>query len=93
MRRALQEGLPPLPLSDPRVQVFLAKVAFPKAVNPMAEWYAGEEQLDSLGRRFRAYADSPERTPEELSIDVNNTTALEELLEAVKLHPPETTLH
>lgn len=79
--------------NDPSVQVFLAKAEFPNATDPMEKWYEGEEEKDSLGRRFRAYMESPERKAEELYINVNDTASLKEIVEKIKLHPPETSLH
>ncbi|MBA3789458.1 hypothetical protein H0X32_03670 [Patescibacteria group bacterium] len=93
VRKMKRESLPPLPLNDPRVQVMLARQAFPNEADPMDKWLEGEEVRDSLSRRFRAFKIDPALAPADQSIDIRDEAALQKLLDKVRVHEPERTIH
>ncbi len=90
VRKLEQQESLKLPLVDARVQVFLAKLAFPNDLNPMSKWMEGEEIKDSLSRRYRAYIEDAKNMHAGVKIDVKNTADLDKLLQAVKNQEPET---
>lgn len=85
-----KEGHVRILLTDPRVQVFLVKFAFPGDSTAMMEWAKGEERLSS---RFRAFIDDPNHVPAGNDIDITDPDALHALLEGVRAHEPEETVH
>lgn len=88
-----QEALSTLPLIDPRVQVYLARQAFPHDGGAMGRWVEEDAAGASLSSKFRAYLEDKRRTPSELSVAVNDTEALTRLLKAVHEYAPTETVH
>lgn len=81
-----------LSLNDTRVQVFLARLAFPEDPEAMKKWLEGDERsnIPPLYSRFRAY-DTEHRVGEEhATVDIKDVAQLTALLEEIKLHAPET---
>lgn len=91
--QAAKESLSMLPLTDSRVQVFLAQRAFPGEIDAIEKWIEGDGDETSLSSRFRAYIEDSARTSADASVDIQNTEALSRLLDAVRAHAPESTRH
>ena len=72
----------PLPVWHNDVQLKLAMSAFPEAPKPILPWLEEDETGHSLAERFRAYVEAP--THHEETIDLNDETRLEKLLDEVK---------
>ena len=85
-RSVVEQGPQLLPFTDSRVQVFLARLAFPMEAKPMLGWLS---ETDSLSSRYRAYI---EEHPDGL-IDITDQEALAALLAEVQKHDPEPTVH
>lgn len=84
------ETLHTIALTDSRVQVFLARLAFPGDPQAMMKWIEGDEA--SLSSRFRAFVEDTSHTPAGDQVDIQNQEALAVLLEGVKNHEPERTM-
>lgn len=91
LAKRAQETLTELPLTDSRVQVFLAQLAFPGDAQAISKWIE-EDEGGSLSSKFRAYVEDP-RTPANTHVDIHSTDALAALLASVSAHAPENTLH
>lgn len=89
--RSSQESLSAVPLNDSRVQVFLARLAFPGDSTAMMRWLEGDEE--SLSSRFRAFIDDVSHIPAGGTVNIQDTEALKTLLEGVQKHEPERTVH
>lgn len=89
----VQERSSMLPLSNPQVQVFLALHAFSGETDAMNKWLEEDETGTSLSSKFRAYIEDSARTPDELEINVREPEALTTLLQKIRVHPPEPTIH
>lgn len=88
-----QERAGALLLADPRVQVALALQAFPGESNVMGKWLEMDSFGASLSSQFRAYIEDKDRGPSETEIRLNDTEALSVLLQKVREHAPEQTIH
>jgi len=72
-----------------KAQMLLATAAFPDAESPMNLWVEEDPQGDSLASRFRAWVDDPERTEDDMQLNVADRARMLELLDLVRKHPPE----
>lgn len=86
MARRFQSEAPPLPLNDPRVQVYLAKLAYPRSEKPMEKWIAGAEEGKKLAPRvqYRNYIERKKLDDTYPTIDVTDTEALKVILKEMK---------
>ena len=87
MARQLQsEGPLTLPLEDPRVQVYLAKLLYPNEPKPMEKWLMGDEETKTppLSSPYRAYIDQQKTLGVQREIDISDTVELSALLEKVR---------
>jgi len=83
--KEMQEKMPAvLPLSDPRVQVRLAEIAYPESAKPMIDWLNSEVDGLSLAERFGAYRDAS-HTEETLGTDL---TELHAFLKKIRTNSP-----
>lgn len=88
------EGIPMvLPITDSRVQVYLARYAFPGDATAMEKWLAEDADGETLSGKFRAYIEDSARTPQEHELDVNNSESLATLYSAVRDYVIERTVH
>lgn len=73
-----------------RAQMLLAKAAFPESANSLEQWVEESGNGDSLASRFRAYVEEAARTGGDIHINIADPREMEELLQAIRAHAPET---